>query len=67
MGGAVNVVLLHQENAMNKSSKLHKRLVHLENNEVCLAALLLPGCINLSLVSYQLHMPRLTVHQAIVG
>lgn len=33
MGGAVNVVLLHQENAMKKSSKLHKRLVRLENNE----------------------------------
>ena len=34
MGGAVNVVLLHLENAMNKSSKLTNRLVHLENNEV---------------------------------
>jgi len=33
MGGAVNVILLHQENAMNKSSKLHTRLVELENNE----------------------------------
>ena len=34
MGGAVSVVLLHLENAMNKSSKLTNRLVHLENNEV---------------------------------
>mmetsp|Transcript_19463 Transcript_19463/g.42309 ORF Transcript_19463/g.42309 Transcript_19463/m.42309 type:complete len:1662 (-) Transcript_19463:341-5326(-) len=33
MGGTVNVILLHLENAMNKSSKLHKRLVQLENNE----------------------------------
>lgn len=33
MGGAVSIVLLHQQNAMNKSSKLHKRLVQLENNE----------------------------------
>ena len=31
MGGAVNVVLLHQENTM--SYDLHKRLVQLENNE----------------------------------
>lgn len=33
MGGAVNVITLHQENAMNKSSSLIKRLVTLENNE----------------------------------
>ena len=33
MGGAVNVITLHQENAMSKSSYLHKRLVALENNE----------------------------------
>ena len=33
MGGAVNVILLHQENVMNKSSKLRKRLVQLENNK----------------------------------
>lgn len=29
----MNVIILHQENAMNKSSKIHKRLVQLENNE----------------------------------
>jgi len=33
MGGGVNVITLHQENAMNKSSNLQKRLVALENNE----------------------------------
>ena len=33
MGGAVNVITLHQENAMNKSSYLPKRLTALENNE----------------------------------
>ena len=33
MGGAVNDIFRHQYNAMNKSRKLHKRLVHLENNE----------------------------------
>ena len=33
MGGAINVILLHQENVMNKSSAIHKRLVQLENNE----------------------------------
>lgn len=39
MGGAVNVLLLHQANAMNKSSKLQNRLVHLENNEFITALL----------------------------
>ena len=29
----MNVITLHQENAMNKSSSLIKRLVTLENNE----------------------------------
>lgn len=29
MGGAVNIILHHQENAMSKSSKLQKRLVQL--------------------------------------
>mmetsp|Transcript_4309 Transcript_4309/g.7220 ORF Transcript_4309/g.7220 Transcript_4309/m.7220 type:complete len:1456 (-) Transcript_4309:148-4515(-) len=33
MGGAVNVITLHQENAMSKSSYLPKRLTTLENNE----------------------------------
>ncbi len=34
LGGAVNVVLLHLEkNVMSKSSKLKKRLVHIEKNE----------------------------------
>ena len=33
MDGAVSVILLHQENVMSASSKLHKRLVQLENNE----------------------------------
>ena len=33
MTGAVNVILLHQENVLSKSTKLQKRLVQLENNE----------------------------------
>ena len=33
LGGAVNVVLLHLENVMAGSSKLKKRLVHIEKNE----------------------------------
>lgn len=33
LGGAVNAVLLHLENVMSKSSKLKKRLVHIEKNE----------------------------------
>ena len=33
MGKAVNVVLLHQENAINNTTKLHKRLVNFERNE----------------------------------
>ena len=33
MGGTVNVITLHQENALSKSSSLAKRLVTLENNE----------------------------------
>ena len=33
MGGAVNIIMLHQENVMSKSSKLSKRLVQIEKNE----------------------------------
>ena len=33
MGGAVHVILLHQENTMSSGPKLNKRLVQLENNE----------------------------------
>ena len=33
LGGAVSAVLLHLENVMSKSSKLKKRLVHIEKNE----------------------------------
>jgi hypothetical protein len=33
MGGAVNVITFHQQNAMEKSASLLKRLVTLENNE----------------------------------
>ena len=33
MTGAINVILLHQENVMIKITKLQKRLVQLENNE----------------------------------